>query len=124
MNNKITFSKHVHLPGNNKHITCFVFVNDREAGSVDLYRDGFIGNLNVKPKYRSQGIATRLFTYFINQFETNQHKVLKLHALPYQRNDITLGINLDALVKFYKKFGFKTVGVNGNNAVIMERERS
>jgi ribosomal protein S18 acetylase RimI-like enzyme len=90
------------------------------VGMINAYfndsdsRSGFITNVSVLRKYRSQGIASRLLRMCIDYAQQNQFLQIKLE---------TSSKNNPALTT-YMKAGFKVVQViNGNFLMMYENKR-
>ena len=91
------------------------FIGDEEFD--ELYPDGDniikIDYLVVNPQYRGKGIASKLMNMVLDSTSKDGHTEYYLNASPM--DDYT---DLNELIKFYNKFGFKTFKHQGVNALM------
>ena len=66
----------------------------------------YLNFIEVKPKYRGQGLASILMKSILKWAKENNIKYLYLYSMPLGEDD---GLNEKKLKRFYEKFGFKEI---------------
>jgi len=83
--------------------------NDISFGNISIH-DTYIKieMIRIIPEYRGQGLGHKLFIFIINYIRKNFNcKKIILSPLPIKTGGDENILNLEQLVIFYKKFGFK-----------------
>ena len=73
-----------------------------------------INYLTVNSEYQKSGVAKKLLTMLLDKKRKDGFKQFYLNASPMGFN----GLNVNSLVEFYKKFGFKILLSQGNNVLM------
>lgn len=91
-----------------------VWTEDELEGIFPEYNICKINYLTVNPEYQKSGVAKKLLTMLLDKKRKDGFKQFYLNASPMGFN----GLNINSLVEFYKKFGFKSLLNQGNNVLM------
>lgn len=88
-NNRIFFNEE------DKAYANLTLIGDKDLAHLEL--------IKVEPKYRRMHLATHMMEKLLSYIDKRGYTNIELNPLPL---DLT-GMNLNQLIGFYKKFGFK-----------------
>ena len=84
-----------------------IYFNDEDKSFINITTNSktnsaFIDLVKVVPEYRNNKLATNLMNKVLNYIKSKGFNIVSLNPLPLDQD----GLNLNQLIKFYKKFDF------------------
>jgi ribosomal protein S18 acetylase RimI-like enzyme len=82
----------------------------------------YINSLTVEDNYKNLGVANYMMKIFLDNFKNqNNFDSITLLVVPFEYGEKEK-IPLNLLIKFYEKFGFKIIGYNFENPLMIYRK--